>query len=100
MNRTTHSFETGSQGFANGYQRVPSDKPLRLAWLDQRGHIRFVVGRCIDITRTRIHMEVTELIPLRTRVMLRADGSDIAGSAFVKYVTPYEEKFIVVLETA
>jgi len=100
MNRTTHSFENGSQGFANGYQQVPSDKPLRLAWLDQRGQIRFVVGRCIDITRSRIHVEVNEQIPLRARVMLRADGSNIAGSAFVKYVTPYEKKFIVVLETA
>jgi hypothetical protein len=99
MNRTTHSFENGSGGFEGGYQQVPSDKPLRLAWLDQNGQIRFVVGRCIDITRSRIHVEVKEQIPLRTRVMLRADGSNIAGSAFVKYVTPYEAKFIMVLET-
>ena len=100
MKRTTDSFETGSQSFANGYQQVPSDRPLRLAWLDERREIRFVVGRCIDITRSRIHVEVSEQIPLRTRVMLRADGSNIAGSAFVKYVTPYEAKFIVVLETS
>ena len=100
MNRTTHSFETGSQGFGNGYQQVPSDKPLRLAWLDEREQIQFVVGRCIDITRSRIHVEVSQQIPLRARVMLRADGSNIAGSAVVKYVTPYEAKFIVVLETA
>lgn len=100
MNRTTLSFESGPQGFAESHGQVPSDKPLRLAWLDQGGHIRFVVGRCIDITRSRIHLEVREQIPLRTRVMLRADGSDIAGSAFVKYVTPYEKQFIVVLETA
>jgi hypothetical protein len=100
MNRTTHSFETGAQGFANGYQQVPSDKPLRLAWLDSRGQIRFVVGRCIDITRSRIHVEVNEQVPLGARVMLRADGSNIAGSACVKYVTPYDAKFIVVLETA
>jgi hypothetical protein len=100
MNRTTHSFGNGSQGFGNGYQQVPSDKPLRLAWLDQSRQIRFVVGRCIDVTRNRIHVEVNEQIPLHTRVMLRADGSGIAGSAFVKYVTPYEAKFILVLETA
>ena len=78
---------------------MPPEKPLRLAWLDSRGQIRFVVGRCIDITRSRIHVEVNEQIPLRTRVMLRADESNIAGSAFVKYVTPYEAKFILVLET-
>ena len=100
MNRTTHSFETGTRGSEGGYQQLPSDKPLRLAWLDERRHIRFVVGRCIDITRSRIHVEVGEQIPLGTRVMLRADGSDIAGSAFVKYTTPYEGKFILVLETA
>ena len=99
MNRTTHNFETDSQGLGNGYQQVPSDKPLRLAWLDKGGRIRFVVGRCIDITRSRIHVEANEQIPLHTRVMLRADGSNIAGSAFVKYVTPYEAKFILVLET-
>ena len=68
-------------------------------WI-RRGKIRFAVGRCIDITRSRIHVEVNEQIPLRTRVMLRADGSNIAGSAVVKYVTPYEAKFILVLETA
>lgn len=100
MNRTTHPFENGSRGWEGGYQQVPSDKPLRLVWLDSGGQIRFAVGRCIDITRSRIHVEVNEQIPLRARVMLRADGSNIAGSAFVKYVTPYEAKFIVVLETA
>ena len=100
MNRTTHSFDSSSQGFPHGYQQLPSDKPLRLAWLDHGGQIRFVVGRCIDITHSRIHVEATEQIPLHTRVMLRADGSNIAGSAFVKYVTPYEAKYILVLETA
>jgi hypothetical protein len=100
MNRTTHSFDSSSQGFPHGYQQLPSDKPLRLAWLDSGGQIRFVVGRCIDITHSRIHVEVKEQVPLHTRVMLRADGSNIAGSAFVKYVTPYEAKYILVLETA
>ena len=100
MNRTTHPFENGSRGLEGGYQQVPSDKPLRLVWLDSGGQIRFAMGRCIDITRSRIHVEVNEQIPLRARVMLRADGSNSAGSAVVKYVTPYEAKFIVVLETA
>ena|SRR5665213_633120 len=99
MSRSTHGFANGPQGREGGYQQVPSDKPLRLVWLDSCGQIRLVVGRCIDITHSRIHVEVNQQIPLRARVMLRADGSNIAGSAFVKYVTPYEAKFIVVLET-
>lgn len=100
MNRAKHSLENGARGFAGGYRQMPPEKPLRLAWLDSCGQIRFVAGRCIDITHSRIHVEVSEQIPLRTRVMLRADESNIAGSAFVKYVTPYEAKYIVVLETA
>ena len=99
MNRITHGFESGSHSFESGYQHVPSDKPVRLAWLDQRGQIRWVAGRCIDVTRRRIHVEVTKQIPLRIRVMLRADGSNIAGSPLVKYVTRYDTKFILVLET-
>jgi hypothetical protein len=93
MNRTTQSFECFDQ-------HIPSDKPIRLAWVDKHGQIRCVAGRCIDVSSKRIHVEVSEHIPLNTRVMLRADGSHIAGSAFVKYVTHYNTGFILVLETA
>ena len=79
-------------------RRVPSDKPVRLAWLDEGGQIRCVTGRCIDVSSRRIHVEVSEQIPLHTRVMLRADGMNIAGETSVKYVTRYESKFILVLD--
>ena len=91
MNRTTHSFESRSQ-------RVPSDKPVRLAWLDERGQIRCLTGRCIDISSRRIHVEVSEEIPLHTRVMLRADAISIAGSTSVKYITRCDPTFILVLD--
>ena len=92
MNHTTQSFEYFDQ-------YVPSDKPVRLAWLDQRGQIRCVAGRCIDVSSRRIHLEVPEHIPLNTRVMLRTGGRHIAGSACVKNVTHYNTGFILVLET-
>jgi hypothetical protein len=88
---STHSFESR-------YRSVPSEKPVRLAWVDEPGRVRCAHGRCIDISRRRIHIEVPVKIPLHTPVMLRADGISIAGSAFVKYVSPYGGKFIVVLE--
>ena len=43
-------------------------------------------------------MEVPVQIPLRTRVMLRADGISIAGSASVKHVTRCDTGFIIVLD--
>ena len=79
-------------------RRVPPDKPVRLAWLDECGQIRCVTGRCIDVSSRRIHVEVREQIPLDTRVMLRADGISVAGSGSVKYVTRCDTKFILVLD--
>jgi len=92
MNRMTHGVEIRSQ-------RVPSDKPVRLAWLNASGQIQCVPGKFIDVSSSRIHIEVPEQIPLHTRVMLRADGISIAGSASVKYLTRCGAKFILVLET-
>ena len=93
MDRTARTIEVG-------YHEGPSDQSLRLAWLDESGQIRCAAGKCIDLCSTRIHVEVSKQIPLRTRVMLRAGERRMAGSAFVKYVTHYGAKFIVVLETA
>jgi hypothetical protein len=80
-------------------RHVPPDKPIRLAWLDERGQIRCVPGRCIDISSRMIHMEDPVQIPLHTHVMLRAEGISIAGSASVRCVTPCDDtKFILVLD--
>jgi hypothetical protein len=83
---------------ANIGRGVPPDKAIRLAWLDEGGQIRCLVGRCIDATSKRIHVEVRQEIPLHTRVMLRADGISVAGSTSVKYVTRCDTHFILVLD--
>lgn len=87
----------GMPNFESDYQHVPSHKPVRLSWLDQFGQIRCVAGRCIDVSSSRIHVEVPERIPLHTRVMLGACANN--NAAFVKYVTPYNTKFILMLES-
>jgi hypothetical protein len=78
-------------------RRIPSDKPLRMAWLDERGKTRCLSGRCIDFSSRRVHVEVRERIPLHTRVMLGADGM-VASETSVKYVTCCERVFILVLD--
>jgi hypothetical protein len=71
---------------------------VRIAWVDERRQVKCVAGRCIDVSSKRIHVEVREQIPVHTRVLLRADGLKIAGSASVKYVTRCEATFILVLD--
>jgi hypothetical protein len=75
-----------------------TDRPVRMAWLNERGHVKCVTGRFIDVTSRRIHVEVPEEIPLHTRVMLRVAGISTAGSASVKYVTNCGKTFILVLD--
>jgi hypothetical protein len=79
-------------------RRVPPDKPIRLAWRDAGGRIRCLPGRCIDMSRKRIHIEVREEIPLHTRVRLRAGAISVASETSVTYVTHYGPTFILVLE--
>jgi hypothetical protein len=79
-------------------RHVPSDQPVRVAWVDDRGKVRCVPGKCIDVSARRIHIEVPELIPLQTRVALRAGRKSIPGPNLVKYLTRCEAKFILVLE--
>ena len=78
--------------------RIPPDNPIRLAWRDAGGRIRCLPGRCIDMSRKRVHIEVREEIPLHTRVMLRAGDINVASATSVTYVTHYGPTFILVLE--
>ena len=79
-------------------RQVPPDKPIRLAWLDESGHVKCSIGRCIDVSSRRIHVEVAEQIPLHTRVMLRTHGLSTAGATWVKYITRCKNTFILVLD--
>jgi len=91
-------MNTSALEFASHERRASPDRPVRLAWLDERGQIRCAAGRCIDLSSKRVHVEVREQIPLHTRVMLRADGMSVAGSTSVKYVTRCQSSFILVLD--
>ena len=84
--------------FESLVRRVPSDKPVRLACVDERKHIRCLTGRCIDVSSRQLHIEVREEIPLHTLVRFQAAGMIIAGSTSVKYVTRCDTKFILVLD--
>jgi hypothetical protein len=74
-------------------------RSVLVAWVNERGQLRCVPGRCIDISVRRIHIEVPEQIPLRTHVGLSAVGKSIAGPNVVKYLTKCDTRFILMLES-
>jgi hypothetical protein len=91
-------MKTAALEFESRDRGVPPDKAVRPAWLDERGQIRCLTGRCIDVSRRRVHVEVPERIALHTRVMLRANEFSVADSTSVKYVTGCDTTFILVLD--
>jgi hypothetical protein len=76
-----------------------ADGSVLVAWVNERGRLRCIPGRCIDISMRRIHIEVPEQIPLRTQVRLSAVGKSIPGPSVVKYLTKCDTRFIVMLES-
>jgi hypothetical protein len=91
MNSTASNSDFRSPG-------AKADGLVRVAWIDQRGQLRCMPGRCIDISARRIHLEVPEQVPLQTRVTLSAGRKSIPGPNAVKYLTKCDTKFILVLE--
>jgi hypothetical protein len=81
----------------SGYAHT-ADGLVRVAWVDERGQLRCMAGRCIDVSARRIHIEVPEPVPLQSHVALSAGRKSIPGPNVVKYLTKCDPKFIVVLE--
>jgi len=75
-----------------------ADGSVRVAWVNERGQLRCMAGRCIDISTRRIHLEVPEQVPLQTHVKLSSRGRSIPGPSAVKYLTKCDDRFILVLE--
>jgi hypothetical protein len=80
------------------YAHAAVSPSVRIAWVDEGGQVRCMTGRCIDVSARRIHLEVPELVPLKTHVTLSAGRKSIPGPSAVKYLTRCDKKFILVLE--
>ena len=82
------------------HRRIPLLGPLRISWEDERGVPKYAQGRCLKVPENgfRIEVEVLELIPLRARVTLRADGINLHASGTVKYVVRRGPGYIQGLE--
>jgi hypothetical protein len=82
------------------HPRTPFPGPLRISWEDERGVSKYAQGRCLDVSEggLGIEIEVFELIPVRSRVSLRADRINFHGSGAVKHIARRGGKYILGLE--
>ena len=80
------------------HRRVPYIGPIRLSWEDERGQPKFVQAKCVDISESGLRVEVSQSIPVRTCLILRAERINLSGSATVRHSQRYGSKYILGIE--
>jgi hypothetical protein len=80
------------------HRRIPYLSDVSILWDDTPGHTRYMRAKCLDISEAGICIEAPKPIPVHTRIHLRADRINVAGSATVKYVVPRGSKHLLGLE--
>ena len=77
------------------HYRVPYFGPIRISWDDEQGTTRFAHSKCINISEAGLRIELSESIPLRSQISLRADRISFSGSATVRNIAWRGCKYIL-----
>lgn len=80
------------------YSRLNCDTPALLCWTDEHGKEKYARGKCVNISEFGCCLELTELVPLRTRTSLRIAKLGLSAAASVRYVVRRGMKFVVGME--
>ena len=77
------------------HERLPYGGPVRISWEDEQGLVRYAHAKCLDISEDGLRIEVAEPIPVRSRLLLRADRINFSGSATVRSIAWRGCKYIL-----
>ena len=80
------------------HTRIPYSGPVRLSWEDQRGELNFAAGKCLDISKAGLQIEVPVPIPRGTYLTFRADRINVSGTASVRNTLTKGSRYILGLE--
>jgi hypothetical protein len=72
--------------------------PVRLFWDDAEGRTKYLQVLCLDISENGLRVDSSESLPMNTRVSLRADLIELAGTAIVRHIHGQGSRFILGLE--
>jgi hypothetical protein len=68
---------------------------IRISWQDTRGQDKFATGRMFDVSESGVRLEVPEPIAPQTRVNVRCEKLNLAGSGLVRHCTRNGAKYII-----
>jgi hypothetical protein len=77
------------------HQRIPYFGSTRISWEDERGLTRYGHAKCLDVSKGGLRIELSEPIPIRSRLFLRANLIDLGGSATVRHTAWRGCKYIL-----
>ena len=84
-------------GNSRRYGRTTYKGGIRLGW-EERGDLRYIQAKCMDISAGGLRVEAPVGIPLQSRVSLRVDQLNLSGSAILKHVERRASKFVLGLQ--
>jgi hypothetical protein len=65
------------------HERLTYSDPVRISWEDEQG---LAHAKCVDVSEDGIRIEVRGSVPVRTRLLFRADLYNFDGSATVRII--------------
>jgi hypothetical protein len=77
------------------HPRVSYAGAVRISWQDERGLPHFAKAKCLDLSHEGLRIEITEPIPVLSRLSLRAEQINLGGSASVRHIASSGCKYIL-----
>ena len=80
--------------------RVEFSDPIRLCWEETSQGPRFGIGRCMNLSRNGLGIELNSPIPMRTAVSFRCERSGLSATATVRYCERRGARYLIGLESS
>jgi hypothetical protein len=69
-----------------------------VSWPDGQGNFKFASGRCLDVSRSGLRVELPERVEIRSYVTIRSEELKLACSASVRHCNRRGARFDAGLE--
>ena len=75
--------------------RVSYAGAVGISWEDERGLSKYAKAKCLDVSEGGLRIEMTEPIPVLSRLSLRADQINLGGAASVRHISSRGCKYVL-----
>jgi hypothetical protein len=87
-----------SSGPLRRHIRQAYESTVQISWKDNRGQLKTITAKCLDISAEGVRLEASAPIPARTSVNLHAARYGALGGASVRHCTRSTLKYFIGVE--